>query len=560
MSISVSAELQLKEELNRTILQSLISSFGIDPLLFEDKKGGDVTTINNIRKHYNSDSEIYIPEHIKNEYENRGEYKPTYVNSKGETVKVDLYHTHNNYINKGKDDKDSQLNGQLHDTYRNKLMKENESRQLDHIISSHEVHNDAGRVLAGMDGVNLANQNSNFQSTQSYINNLKSNHSMDKFLDDILPKTINNKKERIQKNQEKLASTLSDTPEQRHNKRKLEDQIKKEKEHIDALESLNHEEMRKADKKARLVYDQQINEKYYTSSRFFKDTALASATSGFNMGLRQAIGLILAEVWFELREVIPNLYKKTKENFELKEFITNIKILLSDIWERVKLRFRNVIEKFKDGMLSGLLSSLTTTFVNIFMTTHRQIGRLIRELWSSLVSAAKLIFFNPNKLTLGELTREVIRVLSIGASVALGVIINQTLASVMTFPFGIELAAFVSAVATGLITLGITYFLDHSEVMQKVWRFLDKFKSEARQSLEYFQKVNAELDRYLIELATLEFNLDVKSISKFTDDLVLANNEYERSIILAAEIDGRSIDIPFEAGNVDSLRSWLKGL
>ncbi|WP_298715902.1 hypothetical protein [uncultured Oceanisphaera sp.] len=560
MSVSVRAELQLKEELNRTILQSLISSFGIDPLLFEDKKGGDVTTINNIRKHYNSDSDIYIPEHIKNEHENRGEYKPAYINSKGESVKVDLYHTHNNYINKGKDDKKSQVNGQLHDTYRNTLMNENENRQLDHIISSHEVHNDAGRVLAGIDGVNLANQESNFQSTHSYVNNLKSNHSMDKFLDEILPKTINSKKERIQNNQEKLNSIPSDTPEQRHNKRKLEDKIKKEKEHIEVLESLNHEEMRKADKKARLVYDQQINEEYYKSSRFFKDTALASATAGFNMGLRQAIGLILAEIWFELREGIPHLYEKTKSNFEFKDFITNLKILLSDIWERVKSRFRNVLEIFKDGILSGLLSSLTTTFINIFMTTHRQIGRLIRELWSSLVSAAKLIFFNPNKLTVGELTREVIRVLSIGASVSLGVIINQTLASVMTFPFGIELAAFVSAIATGLITLGITYFLDHSEVMQKVWRFLDQFKNEARQTLEYFQKVNAELDRYLIELASLEFNLDVKSIAKFTDDLLLENSEYERSLILAAEINKRSIEIPFEPGNVDSLRSWLKGL
>ncbi|MFW1378046.1 hypothetical protein ACEV7K_22785 [Vibrio parahaemolyticus] len=68
------------------------------------------------------------------------------------------------------------------DEYRNQLMSQDEKRQLDHIISSHEVHNDAGRVLAGLDGVELANQNSNFQSTHYYINNLKSDHSMDDFL------------------------------------------------------------------------------------------------------------------------------------------------------------------------------------------------------------------------------------------------------------------------------------------------------------------------------------------------------------------------------------------
>lgn len=42
---------QLTDELNKTITNSLITTFGLDFLLFEDKKGGDVATIHNARQH-----------------------------------------------------------------------------------------------------------------------------------------------------------------------------------------------------------------------------------------------------------------------------------------------------------------------------------------------------------------------------------------------------------------------------------------------------------------------------------------------------------------------------
>ena len=35
---------------------------------------------------------------------------------------------------------------------------------------------------------------------------------------------------------------------------------------------------------------------------------------------------------------------------------------------------------------------------------------------------------------------------------------------------------------------------------EKVWAFLDTFKDKHQKALEYYQQVNAELDRYLLEL------------------------------------------------------------
>ncbi len=568
MSALVRKDFVLMEELNKTVVQSLVSSFALDFLLFEDKKGGDVATVHNVREYHNGDSSIHLSDNIKQEYANRSDYKPVkhdangnvVLNKNGQPVREDQYHSHSNYIERGKADKKLQQAGQLYDSYRDQTMSQQENRQLDHIIASHEVHNDPGRVLAGLNGVDLANQDTNFQSTHSYINNLKSAHTIDTFLNDIVPKTMAKKQADIQKNQQTLLSMPNETKEQRHKIRELEAKIAKEKGHVEALASLNHEEMRKADTKARSHYNQQINIEYYTSSKFIKSTGYESAKTGIKMGVRQALGMLLAEVWFELKEHVPALFKDAQDNFTLALFLDRIQSLAKDIWARIKLRFKDLIEEFKNGAMAGALSSITTTILNIFFTTQKLLGRLIRETWSSLVSAAKLLFLNPNKLPAGDLAREVTRILSTGVAVAMGVILNGHLANVMMFPFGTEIAAVLSAIATGLMTLGITYFLDHSELMQKVWDFLNQYKSEARKNLEYFQKVNQELDRYLIELSSLEFNLSISEIRQFTDNLESFTCEYERCFVLAKEVERRGIELPFEAGNVESVRSWLKKL
>ena len=415
-------------------------------------------------------------------------------------------------------------------------------------------------ILAGLDGVELANQSSNFQSTHSYINNAKKEHSTEKFLNEIVPNTIARKKNEIEKNQARLEKMSRSTPEERNKHDQLKSKIEKNKKHIEALESIDHNQMRKADQEARTEYNKQINTAYYTSSKFFKSTALSSVSKGVRMGARQAIGLVLAEIWFELKDKLPKIYSKVKETFCLESFIRSTQQIFQGIWQRVQRRFKDLLSEFKGGVVSGVLSSLTEVTLNIFMTTQRIIGKLLREMWNSLVSAAKLIFFNPKKLEAGDLTREVVRILSLGVSVAIGAILNQYLSTVMTIPFGIELSAFISAVVTGIITLGMTYFLDHSELMNKVWDYLNKLKTETRLTLEYYQKVNAQLDQYLVEISSVEFNLSANEIADFINKLESVNYEHEASIILNEEVNKRNIELPFESGNLDSTRKWLSSL
>lgn len=530
------------DELEKTVVNSLATSFGLDFLLFKDKEGGTVDTVHNVRK------DIWATEQERQHYEQLENYK----NITG------AYHRHDNYKATGKRDKVLQQEGKLHDPYRNRTMGYHEERNLDHVISAKEIHDDAGRVLAELNGIELANQASNLQTTLGTINKSKKQTPIDEYLSK-LPTRIEEQEKALAKSQKLLINMPLNTPEQRDAKRKCEDDIRKCREKIENLKAIDPEEMRKRDAKARAPYNQQIEYKYYSSSKFLKQTVATSSLAGLAMGTRQMVGLVLAEVWFELREQIPIFFEKTKKKFDFESFLESIKETLQGIWKRVQTRFQDFLVGFKDGVFAGVFASATTTIFNIFATTKKAAIKIIRELWGQLVKAIKLIIFNPEKLSFVELCKAVISVLSVGAATVVGSIAYTQLLPLCSFPFGSELAAFASALVTGVITLGLNYVLLYSDVAKKVWSFIESIMPHAG-TLKKFQAINAELDQYLIELARLEFNMDVDELEVFSQELAACTNEMQRSIVLKDEVAKRGIELPYEMGNSASTRTWLASL
>lgn len=524
-------------ELEKTVINSLVTSFGLDFLLFKDQKGGDVNTIHNVR------NGVWATTDEQLRYEQRGEYDS------------DPYHKQPNYKATGERDKAKQSAGTLHDPYRNTMMGANEQRNLDHVISANEIHNDPGRVLAGLNGVELANQSSNLQTTLETVNKSKKDSPINQYLQ-RLPGLINEHETQLAKDRARLATLQRDTPEQQHKARELEDTIRKTEIKVSKLKSVDPDAMRKRDAEARAPYEQQINHTYYTSSKFLHETASAAGKAGLAMGTRQMLGMVMAEVWFELREQLPALLTKLKVNFSFETFVDSITASLKGIWERVKARFNAFLVAFKDGVFSGILGSLTTTVFNILATTHVMAIKIIREIWGVLVKAIKLLAFNPDKLSFVELCQAVTSLLSVGAATTVGSMAYAQLLPICSFPFGAELAAFASALITGIVTLGLNYFLLHSSVARKLWAFVESMGPHAG-TLKQFQAINAELDRYLAELSQLEFNLDVEELQTFTLELQSCNDELERSVVLQQQVLARGIELPFEMGNAASTRNWL---
>lgn len=340
----------------------------------------------------------------------------------------------------------------------------------------------------------------------------------------------------------------------------LSEQEQKQLNKLENKAAADFERMKEADKKARAKYNSTINGEYYTSSKFAKNVATATMNNAFRMGTRQMLGLVLAETWFEFRERIPVMFEKHRRSFDAGDFLQDAAEALRAVWQRVQGKFSTFLTSFKDGAIGGVLSSITTTLFNIFFTTKKMMVRLIREMWNNLVQAFKVMVFNPEGLTPGQLAKAVSKLVAAGVAVAAGVVVNDALAKMLVFPFGPELAAFCGALATGILTLVMNYFLEHSALMKKVWAFLDTFKDKYQKALEYYQQVNVELDRYLLELSALEFAIDTSALSRFSLHLNAVNSEIERGLLLRAEVERRNITLPFEAGNTRSVRSWLSKL
>ncbi|MBM9150455.1 cobalamin adenosyltransferase [Salmonella enterica] len=511
------------EELHQTMVKSLVTSFGLDFLLLNDRKGGDVDTIHNVR------NGIYATEAERQRYEGRGEYDSHH------------YHSHENYIATNREGKRAHQAGTLTDAYTGEVFASDDKKNLDHIISAKEIHDDPGRILAERDGAELANDASNLAFTHESLNKSKKADSMDAFICTL------------QKNREDTLRQIAELESQATLTEKEKKRLISLRKKADA----DTERMERADKYAREKYEATINQSYYLSSKFATAVASASLNSGFRMGTRQMLGLILAEIWFELRERIPHIIRQQRNSFSTGKCLSEITSALRACQERVQEKFSSFLIAFKDGVIGGILSGITTTLLNIFLTTERMIVRLIREMWNNLVQAFKVLVFNPEGLSPGQLAKAVTKLIAAGVAVAGGVMINEAMAQILIFPFGSELAAFCGALTTGILGLVMNYYLEYSEVMQRVWAFLDKFKDKFQRSLEYFQAVNAELDRYLVELTALEFSVDAAELNHFSLHLDSVNSEIERGLLLREEVRRRGIALPFESGNVASVRDWL---
>lgn len=541
------ADYDWKRELEEKVVSSLATSFGLDFLLFQDKLGGDVDTIRNARKG------IYASESERDLYANRPDYDVKVKNS---------YHDGNkNYGRIKERDRIAHENGELIDPYTGESLKGD--RHLDHVISSREIHDDPGRILAGVDGAEAANRDYNLCSTNGTINTSKRDSSVEDFLKGHSA-AIARKRDEIERDKARLSELRSQAGLESNDSIiiEIEKKIKKKEESLASLESVDAEAMRGVDAKARKEYEAEINKSYYAGAKFFKKTALAVGSSGLKMGVRQALGMVFAEIWFELRGQLPKLLHDMKHEFSLKAFLYRLKKSLIGIWERVRVRFIDFLIGFRDGVFSGVLSSAMTILFNIFFTTQKLLVKMIREVFPKLVEAIKLIVINPSGLGVVELCKAVMALMLSAVGVVFGSYLHGQLLPLLSFPFGAEIASFFSALATGVVAVGLTYAFFHSSFAKRVWRRVEaivKSISPYYGVLIEYQKINSELDRYFMDLAAMEFAMDKDDLNDFSIALINCNDEIERSFVIGVQVKKMDISLPFEMGDHSSARKFIAG-
>ncbi|AVK95652.1 hypothetical protein FCT18_17410 [Lysinibacillus sphaericus] len=531
---------KLFNEYEQVIVKSLITSFGMDFLLIKDRHGGDVDTIHNVRQMQKGDNRFDGYANKKNE--------DTY--SKNETYDKHIshdYHSDSRYIERNRQASVQKDNGTLVDAYTGKKIAQNEKVDLDHVISAKEIHEDAGRILAEINGVELANQNTNLQHTNRSANRSKGKKTVNQFAD-----TLENNRQVRQNRIAELKTTKHLTDIERKELRKLEN-----------LEAVDIKKMKKADEVARAAYEKEIASKYYTSQKFINDTLKASYKKGMQMGLRQALGTILTAVWMSVREEVPKLVTKLKVKFDLKCFFNGLVDIFKGAFKKVQEAYKEVIQSYSNGLLSGILSSLMTTFINIFTTSAKNVGKIIRECWSSIVEALNILLFNPNKLPFGDVIKAVAVIICTASSVVLGTVVSEAMGQIpaLKIPIiGDVLPNFVGAVVTGLMSISLLYFLDHSSMVQKFVDWANQLKSSIDYKIDYYREVHAELVKYAAKLAEIDldtFQNKVHAVQKMSVSLQMANTTQEMNVTLTSIVKEFKIDLPYD-GTVEGLNQFIK--
>lgn len=450
-------------------------------------------TIHNVRQ-IRSDPEMqYKNAANKAAYDNRGEYNSS------------EYHSDPRYIAKNRQISEQKKKGELYDSYTGEKITYNEKSDLDHVISAKEIHDDRGRVLAGLSGTDLANSEENLQATNPHTNRTKKADSMDKFLD-------------------KHGDEYSD--EQKAN-------------------------MRQKDRESRESYEAKLAKAYYTSPAFAKDVAKAAGTVGVQMGLRQAVGFLFAEIWFSIKEEFHRLNVQPGWDMDLGNFLTAIGNGVKNGFNSAKTKYKEMFSKFLEGTISGAISSVTTSLCNIFFTTAKNAVTIIRQSWASVVEAAKILFINPDGYLFGDRLRAAAKVLATGASVVVGGIVSNAIGAtpVGTIPvIGNIIQTFCGTLVSGVMSCTLLYFLDRSKLVNKLVANLNSMHS-VNQDISYYKRKAAEFDQYAAKLMQIDigrFEAETLVFVSVADALDNVHSEQELNMVLKMAMHSLGIKMSWE--------------
>lgn len=501
-------------EYERVVLQSLVTSFGLD-FLVHDQHGGDVDTILNVRKIGKDPLMKYKNAQNEADYENRGEYNDAAYHSDSRFSSVKR-RARNDFDQNGTMQEDAYVAGNTVIPRNNKTIPRGKQGQLDHVLPAERIHNDRGRVLAELDGIELANSPSNLRFTNAALNLNKSNMTVDEYL-----KWCEDNPDKVNWNGNK-GEPLPETV-----KRKL----------------------RREYNRAKKEYDAKLARAYYTSPKFAKDTALAAGKRGSEMAIRQALGFVFVEVCICTIDEI----RAISSGVGLDNILYAVGNGIKKGFESAKKKYKKLIAKIEEGFTSGVLASLTTTLCNIFFTTAKNVVKFIRQIYPPVIQAGKVIFFNPDNLMIGDRIKMATVILATGASVLIGISVGELISKT---PLGIApvigdfVTTFCSSLVSGLMSCTLLVFLDRSKFINKLVDKLNSIPSEANNYGEIADEMEL-LAAKLLKLDIGSFREETTKYANVAAEIDKCEDEAELKRILISTYKAFGIKIPWE-GDFDS--------
>ena len=501
-------------EYERVVLQSLVTSFGLD-FLVHDQHGGDVDTILNVRKIGEDPEMKYKNVHNEADYDNRGDYDTAAYHSdpRFTVIKRDA---RKDFDQNGTLQDDAYVPGNTVIPRNNKTIPRGRQGQLDHVLPAEKIHNDRGRVLAELDGIELANSPGNLRFTNAALNLNKSNMTVEEYI-----KWCEDHPDKVNWNGNKGEP--------------LPEDVKKQ--------------LRKEYGRAKKEYDSKLARAYYTSPKFAKDTAIAAGKRGGQMAIRQALGFVFVEVWTCTRDEI----KALPSGGNLEDMLRTVGNGIKKGFESAKNKYKELISKIEEGFTAGVLASLTTTLCNIFFTTAKNLVKCIRQIYASVVQAGKVLLFNPDNLMLGDRIKTTAVILATGASVLVGTAVGDLVSKtpIGAAPgIGNVVTVFCSSLVSGLLSCTLLVFLDRSKLINSIVNKLNSIPSEANN----YREIADAMEELAAKLSKLDIGLFREETAKYSNvafEIENCEDEDELNSLLLGTYKVLGIRIPWE-GDFDS--------
>lgn len=497
-------------EYERVILQSLVTSFGLD-FLVHDKRGGDVDTVHSVRETGTFKNQAYA-----RKYEAREKYSSLDYHNDDSYRKV-THDARQQYNETGTPIEDTYAPGNL--LIFNKAEGPWMRASLDHVISAHEVHDDPVRMLADMDGISLANDPENLRYTSIALNTRMSDMTIDEFI-----AWCDEHPERVNWNGEKGAP--------------LPEEVK--------------QRLREEDARAREHYEARIAKSYYTSPQFYADAVAAAGKRGLEMGARQALGFVFLEIYYSCKDEMGAVPPGSdfKECFEA--IIRGIPKGLVN----ARLRYKDLMAQFAQGFWVGAIASLTTTLCNIFFTTEKNMVRYIRQGYAAVVQAGNVLLINPDDLLLGDQLKMTTVILSSGASVIAGTYVGDLLSKtpIAAIPeVGPVVTRFVSVLVSGLLSCTMLILLDRSKLINTLVGKMNQYATVGhtiKETSKAFESIAAEIEGFDIAA----FSSQCRQFNLIAARIGSALSEEELSDILTEALTSCEVELPWD-GDFDDFMS-----
>ena len=427
----------LLSSVNEQVLSAITKPFGLAKVLFQDRTGGNVTTIHNAKQGIYAKSE-------------HGYDRRLYVNSKVQTKMNDF--------------KQSRIgvNQLIQDGYTGNQLEVSQA-ETDHIKSIEDFHQEGGFMLPEERKAAFSSDCENFVATRRDLNRSKGGQSLKEFEEKILPgQEVSNKKRfDIDGRRTGPAAVRGDRCSAKHGPKTTEKTI------------------------------------FYA-----QETITTGASEALNMGLQQALGLLLFELADGVMVEVRELFRDWRDGELPSGLLGQLKSRLSSLGRRLIDKWDNVVSAFLQGGIAGFVSNLVTFIINCFKTTLGRVSRIIREGALSLLNAFKVLLFPPEGMTLREAAHESTKILVAGLALASGLAIEQfvgwALGPLPLLGFLAEpLVSILAGILTGVGTAMLVYAIDkidffgvnrdrqHFQVMTE----LEAIEEEAKAASEEYLRV-----------------------------------------------------------------------